>query len=67
MLKIEMKIDKCEKILRDKMVLGYQVESNGVVLHVPVDPANRDYADIIAQQSGGKVSINDKVIDPVKP
>ena len=36
---------------------GISVEINGVICHVPLDPANSDYAAIMALVAEGKLTI----------
>ena len=35
------------------------VEKDGIIIHVPIDPANSDYAEIMRQVNAGTLTIAD--------
>ena len=35
------------------------IEKDGIIIHVPIDPANSDYAEIMRQVEAGDLTIED--------
>ena len=55
----EMTITSAQYVAEDSVNLSIKATIDGTEMHVPLDPANRHYAEIIRQSEAGTLTIED--------